>query len=46
MNQEIRNRVKTYVNFRLLHNARRTIHYALNGKIEIIVQKNYFRYGY
>ena len=30
--QYIKNRIKTDVNFRLIHNTRRRIHHALNGK--------------
>ena len=32
MNWYIKNRIKTDVNFRLIHNTRRRIHHALNGK--------------
>ena len=32
MNRYIKNRIKTDVNFRLIHNTRRRIHHALNGK--------------
>ena len=32
MNEYIKNRIKTDVNFRLIHNTRRRIHHALNGK--------------
>ena len=34
MNEYIKNRIKTDVNFRLIHNTRRRIHHALNGKIK------------
>ena len=32
MNEYIKNRIKTDVNFRLIRNTRRRIHHALNGK--------------
>ena len=32
MNEYIKNRMKTDVNFRLIHNTRLRIHHALNGK--------------
>ena len=32
MNEYVKNRIKTKVNFRLIHNTRRRIHQALNGK--------------
>ena len=34
MNEYLRNRIKTDVNFRLIRNTRRKIHHALNGKSE------------
>ena len=32
MNEYIKNRIKTDVNFRLIRNTRRRVHHALNGK--------------
>ena len=34
MNEYVKNRIKTDVNFRLIRNTRRRCHQALNGKLK------------
>ena len=34
MNEYVKNRIKTDVNFRLIRNTRRRIHQALNGRLK------------
>ena len=45
MNEYIKNRIKTGVDFRLIQNTRRTLHHALNGKSKSSSRKDILAIG-